>query len=138
MMIDPSADALVVKAAGGLVWWTDGRVRRVAVIHRPKYKDWSLPKGKLEPGESWQQAAQREVLEETGCEVALSEFAGPICYVVRRKPKIVLYWNMERVGECRFQPNKEVDRLEWLPRREALSRLDHPAERRLLNENRPR
>ncbi len=138
MTIDPSAEPLVVKAAGGLVWWTDGRLRRLAVIHRPKYGDWSLPKGKLEPGESWQEAAQREVLEETGCETALGEFAGQICYVVRRRPKLVLYWNMERVGDCAFEPGAEVDRLEWLTKREALSRLDHPAERRLLNENRNR
>jgi 8-oxo-dGTP pyrophosphatase MutT (NUDIX family) len=138
MTIDSTVDPVVVRAAGGIVWWLDGRVRRLAVIHRPKYRDWSLPKGKLEVDESWQQAALREVLEETGCEASLGDFAGQICYLVKGHPKVVLYWNMERVGECSFTPSREVDCVEWLSRSEALKRLAHPAERRLLNENRHR
>jgi 8-oxo-dGTP diphosphatase len=135
MMIDSAVDPIVVRAAGGVVWWQDGRARRLAVIHRPKYGDWSLPKGKLEAGESWKQAALREVREETGCETTLGPFAGQISYLVKGRPKVVLYWNMERVGDCGFTPNREVDRLDWLCRSEALQRLAHPAEKRLLNEN---
>ena len=138
MRIDSATDPVVGRAAGGIVWWQDGRVLRLAVVHRPKYDDWSLPKGKLEANESWQQAALREVREETGCKAVPGAFAGQTCYFVKGRPKVVLFWNMERVGDCEFAPNSEVDRLEWLSRREAMRRLDHPAERRLLNENRNR
>jgi 8-oxo-dGTP diphosphatase len=138
MQIDSASDPMVHRAAGGIVWWQDGRVRRLAVIHRPKYRDWSLPKGKLEAEESWRETAVREVREETGCEITVGDFAGQICYLVKGRPKVVLYWNMERTGECSFTPNREVDRVEWLSRSEALKRLAHPAERRLLNENRYR
>ena len=136
MIIDDSPDPAVIRAAGGVLWSTLGNKPRVAVIHRPKYRDWSLPKGKLENNESWREAAVREVWEETGYAVRITSFAGTVSYVVKGRAKIVLYWNMELVGESEFVPSKEVDRLEWLSRSEAIRRLNHPAERRLLNENR--
>ena len=136
--IDPTPDPAVIRAAGGLLWWRATGEDRVALIHRPEYDDWSFPKGKLEPGETWLEAAAREVNEETGCELTVAVFAGAISYLVRDRPKIVLFWNMERAGECAFQPSKEVDRLEWLNRAEAMARLDHRQDRWLLSENSPR
>ena len=79
------------------------------------------------------QAAMREVREETGCEVRIAGFAGITSYLVGGRAKVVLFWNMERVGDCHFTPAKEVDRLLWLSRRRALETLHHPAERDLVN-----
>jgi 8-oxo-dGTP pyrophosphatase MutT (NUDIX family) len=121
----------VQRAAGGLVWRSDARGRRLAVIHRPKHRDWSLPKGRLDEGESFFQAAVREVEEETGCRVRPGRFAGAAIDRGRRRTKVVLYWHMHHCGG-RFEPNDEVDRVEWLGPEEALERLDHPRDRRLL------
>jgi 8-oxo-dGTP diphosphatase len=126
----PVGEPGVVQAAGGLVW----RSGRLAVVHRPKHGDWSLPKGKLEPGETFPDAALREVAEETGCRARLGEFAGYTLYRVKRGPKLVLFWHMVAVAPRRFEPNGEVDRIEWLRPSQALSRLDHAAERHLVRD----
>jgi 8-oxo-dGTP diphosphatase len=102
------------------------------VIHRPRYDDWSLPKGKLDPGEGFRRAALREVEEETGCRARLLRFAGASVYRVGLRPKLVLYWHMRVDASRPFEPNREVDRLEWLAPRAALERLAHPGERRIL------
>ena len=80
----------VIEAAGGLVWCDFSDGRKLAVVHRPRHRDWTLPKGKLGTGERWQDAALREVQEETGLEVRLERFAGSCSYISRRAPKIVL------------------------------------------------
>lgn len=122
----------MIRAAGGVVWWRNGDQRRVAVIHRPKHRDWSLPKGKLEQEESWLQAAIREVREEIGCDIRLSAFAGMTSYLVQGRPKVVLFWNMERAGASNWQPDGEVDQVEWLDPDDAVERLDHLSEKELL------
>ncbi len=124
---------LLVRAAGGLLWRDGTRGREVALVHRPRYEDWSLPKGKLERGETFRAAAVREVAEETGCAARLLGFAGCSLYLAGgRRPKLVLYWHMSVDGPCRFEPSSEIDRVEWLLPAEALARLEHRAERRLL------
>jgi 8-oxo-dGTP pyrophosphatase MutT (NUDIX family) len=122
----------IILAAGGVVWLEANGVLAVAVIHRPKYDDWSLPKGKLDRGEDFRRAALREVEEETGCRARLVRFAGTSVYRVGLRPKLVLYWHMSVEASRPFEPNGEVDRLEWLPPRDALARLAHPGERRIL------
>jgi 8-oxo-dGTP diphosphatase len=122
----------MIQAAGGLVWRQAPGGRELAMIHRRRYQDWTLPKGKLKTGESWQQAALREVLEETGCEALLGDFAGQIDYYINGMPKRVLFWHMQALAECRFQPNEEVDALEWMPPDRALERLNYAGERALL------
>src|SRR2546423_7236132 len=103
-----------VPAAGGVLrrLRPDGEAE-IAVIHRPKYDDWSLPKGKLEPGESFEQAALREVEEETGLICELGPELGSVGYRDRKgRSKLVRYWAMRpRGGE--FRPNREVDELRW-------------------------
>ena len=133
VQVDPTPDPEVIRAAGGLVWWGAGRAARLALVHRPRYGDWSLPKGKLKDGESWEEAAVREVKEETGCDVEITGFAGTVSYLVNGRPKVVLFWNMRRVGDCSFRANKEVDQIVWLSRRQAIRRLNHQIEGRLLN-----
>jgi 8-oxo-dGTP diphosphatase len=122
----------LVRAAGGIVWreTTDGP--RIAVVHRARRGDWSLPKGKLDAGEGWHEAARREIAEETGCEVRLGRFAGAKLYLDRAQPKLVLYWHAEVVREGSLDSGDEIDEVAWLSRREALDRLDHASDRRLV------
>jgi 8-oxo-dGTP diphosphatase len=119
-----------VKAAGGVV----RRDGRIAVVHRPRYDDWSLPKGKLDPGETWEEAALREVREETGLECELGEELSPTRYHDRKgRAKLVRYWLMEPVGG-EFAPNDEVDELRWLTPAEATALLTYPRDKELAQE----
>jgi 8-oxo-dGTP diphosphatase len=124
----------LIRAAGGLLWRCDGGARTLAVVHRPKHEDWSLPKGKLEPGESFADAALREVAEETGCRAELRDFAGYALYDVKGREKLVLFWNMRLVADLGFTPSGEIDAVAWLAPAEALSRLTHEAEREILRD----
>jgi 8-oxo-dGTP diphosphatase len=121
-----------ISAAGGVLVRTGQGGREVAVIHRPKYMDWSLPKGKLEPGEGWLEAALREVEEETGYRCEASTELPPVSYLDRKaRRKLVRYWLMEPVaGE--FEPHGEVDELRWLGREEAEELLTYPHDRELV------
>ncbi len=112
--MDP--DSAEVKAAGCVVWRRgEGGGVEVAVVHRPRYDDWSLPKGKLDPGEDWAQAAVREVEEEIGVRGELGAELEPVGYRDHKgRAKAVRYWLMEaRPGGAAFKPNDEVDALEW-------------------------
>jgi 8-oxo-dGTP diphosphatase len=122
----------LVRAAGGIVWRETTEGARIAVVHRARRDDWSLPKGKLEAGEGWQEAARREIAEETGCEVRLGRFAGAKLLLDRAEPKLVLYWHARLVREGSLRSADEIDEVAWLSRRAALSRLDHESDRRLL------
>jgi len=119
----------VVRAAGGVLLNEAGEL---AVVYRPKYDDWTLPKGKLEPGESWEQAALREVEEETGLVCELRDELGSVSYTDRHgRLKTVRYWRME-VREGELQPNREVSELRWLPPAEAASQLSFDRDREIL------
>ena len=122
----------VIRAGGGLVWRKSSAGREIAVVHRPRYDDWTFPKGKLHKGETWEQAALREVEEETNCRASLGDFAGCSCYHYEDFPKVVLYWHMQLLQEGEFTPGEEVDRLEWLPVEAALKKLSYSGERQLL------
>jgi len=129
----------VIRAAGGVVWrrGADGENGgvEVAVIHRPRYDDWSLPKGKLAPGEPEVEGAVREVLEETGFHVRVGRPLGETRYTktVGRatRPKVVRWWAMQAVAGT-FSPTREVDDLHWLPLDAAERRLTRDTDRELL------
>jgi 8-oxo-dGTP pyrophosphatase MutT (NUDIX family) len=122
----------VVRAAGGVVWRELRRGAEVALVHRPKHDDWSLPKGKLDPGESHEEAALREVEEETGSSCRLGPALGHVRYPgPRGRPKEVRYWLMEPL-EGAFEPSREVDEMRWLPPDEALEALTHASDREVM------
>ena len=117
-----------VDAAGGLV----ERDGLIAIVHRSRYDDWSLPKGKLDPGESFEQAALREIEEETGLRCTLGEELESSRYADHRgRPKLVRYWRMTVDGGG-FQPNDEVDELRWLSPGDAAALLSYEHDRLLV------
>jgi 8-oxo-dGTP diphosphatase len=132
--------ATQVVAAGCVLWRRaradgggDGHGVEVALVHRPKYDDWSHPKGKLHEGETPAEAAVREVREETGMSCALGAPLRTARYVARGLPKVVHYWAAEATGGS-FLPNGEVDRILWLPPSQAHAYLTHPIDGPLLDE----
>jgi 8-oxo-dGTP diphosphatase len=113
-----------VEAAGGIVLDDEGRV---AIVHRPRYDDWSLPKGKLDAGESFEEAALREVEEETGMRCSLGDELDPVRYRDNKgRPKLVRYWLMHVEDDPGFVPNDEVDELRWVTPGEAAELLTYP------------
>jgi 8-oxo-dGTP diphosphatase len=118
----------LIKAAGGVVM-RDGRV---ALVHRPRYDDWTLPKGKLDPSESFEQAAVREVLEETGLRGRPVRELPPISYRVGTRNKIVRYWLMDVEHDDPFVPNDETDELRWVPLDDAMQLLTYHRDREVL------
>ena len=129
--VENSAKSLI-QAAGGLVWRKMFLGIRIAVIHRSRYGDWCLPKGKPQAGETLKETALREVQEETGCTVRVAGFAGTTRYKVDGSPKIVSFWQMELIDEGTIKDQEEVERVVWLSPRKAIQQLDYPEERRLL------
>lgn len=103
-----------VRAAGGVVWRPGDAGPELLVVHRPKYDDWTFPKGKLDPGERWSEAALREVEEEAGVRCALHDELARIRYRDQKgRAKEVRYWVMTVLGGS-FTPNREVDEVRWL------------------------
>lgn len=126
-----------VHAAGAVLWrenafGAEGRPSvEVAVVHRPRYDDWSLPKGKVDPGETEPVTTVREILEETGYACQLGRRLASISYPVGEDTKQVRYW-AARTIDGEFIPNDEVDQLLWLPPAAALERLQYPFDRKVL------
>ena len=117
----------MIEAAGGVVWRRSSKgTIKVLLVHRPRYDDWSLPKGKLDPGESHLQAALREVEEETGLRCEASDELHAVRYRDRKdRPKHVRYWAMETVDGT-FEPNDEVDEVRWVDIDDVASRVTYP------------
>ena len=118
-----------VNAAGGVVV-RDGQV---CLVHRPRYDDWTLPKGKLDDGESFEDAALREVWEETGLRCRLGEELEPVRYRDNKgRRKLVRYWLMEVDDDEGFEPNSEVDEVRWVARSDAERLLTYEHDRGLV------
>jgi 8-oxo-dGTP pyrophosphatase MutT (NUDIX family) len=126
----PDSEPLV-RAAGGVIL-RDGHV---CVIHRPDYEDWSLPKGKLAGGETHEQAALREVHEETGLRCTLRAELSPQRYTDRQgRPKHVRWWAMAVLHDDGLTPSHEVDERRWIAAEHAERLLDYEHDRALVRE----
>jgi 8-oxo-(d)GTP phosphatase len=123
--------------AAGAVLWRQGSANpakpelEIALIHRPRYNDWSLPKGKVDPGETAPVAAVREVLEETGHHAILGRRLVTVSYPIDQGVKKVYYWAARDTGG-EFTPGSEVDELVWLPIADAMKKLDYEQDRKVL------
>lgn len=128
-----------ILAAGGLVIDIETATPRVLLVHRPRYEDWSFPKGKLDPGETVERAALREVAEETGltCRIVRKLAVFRYDYRTRNKgqlrPKVVHYFLMERVSGEIHVPGEEVDQAVWFGIDEAVKKLTYVQDRELLS-----
>jgi 8-oxo-dGTP diphosphatase len=122
-----------IQAAGGVLWRDGPRGTEIALVHRPRYGDWSFPKGKSLPGEHVLLTAVREVAEETGVRAVLGRRLASLSYPVDGQPKHVDYWAARPVSAGRFTPGTEVDALAWLPPGQARDRLSYPRDVALLD-----
>lgn len=134
--LDAARPGAEIRAAGAVLYRSAGQGMEVALIHRPRRRDWTFPKGKLEPGEHVLAAAVREVTEETGIRPVLGRPLATVRYQVDGRPKRVDYW-AARAGhpapDGASAPGDEVDRVEWLEPPEARSRLSYAHDARLLD-----
>ncbi|MEV4542395.1 NUDIX hydrolase [Micromonospora echinaurantiaca] len=130
---DDPDDATRIRAAGGVVWRPGGPDGpAVCLVHRPRYGDWSLPKGKLEPGERPLVAAVREVAEETDVRAVPQVRLPTVSYRSEGRPKAVDYWSMRAVANGGFEPGTEVDEVRWLGVDEAIRLVSYPHDAEVL------
>lgn len=128
-MTDPTRSGPSIRASGGVVTRRRGNDREFLIVHRPRYDDWSLPKGKLDAGEKYSAAATREIKEETGSNTKRIARLGSIAYNSQNtNPKLVKYWLFEHLSG-KFRPNSEVDEIRWLTAADATRMLTYPRDR---------
>jgi 8-oxo-dGTP diphosphatase len=130
-MTDSAKRHAPILAAGGIVLRGKSRPR-IAIVRLRREKAWVLPKGKLMPREHPRDAAQREVLEETGYRVSVHEFLGSMSYAAEGKIKIVQFWLMRAVGAQSRDLMDDVKAVKWLPLRQAIAMLNRPHEKVFL------
>jgi 8-oxo-dGTP pyrophosphatase MutT (NUDIX family) len=124
----------LVRAAGGLVWRTgSGGEVEIVLVHRDRHDDWTYPKGKLDPGETWEQAAVREVFEETGIVGVLGPELGHTDYVDSNgRPKRARYWAMRVAADVGFTADDEISARRWTPISELGGLLTYDRDRDVL------
>ena len=123
-----------ISAAGAVVWRKHkDNFTEVAIIHRPKYDDWSFPKGKLEIGESIISCAHREVLEETNLQTEFGPHLGQVEYFTPDGLKKVTYWSAKVIAEKPFRTNTEVDQLKWIPITKVIEVLTNETDKEIFD-----
>ena len=123
-----------ISAAGAVVWRKHkDNFTEVAIIHRPKYDDWSFPKGKIEVGESLIACAHREVLEETNLQTEFGPHLGQVEYFTPDGLKKVTYWSAKVIAEKPFRTNSEVDQLKWIPITKVIEVLTNETDKEIFD-----
>ena len=124
----------LIQAAGAVLWRkTDKSNLEIAIIHRPRYGDWSLPKGKVEEGESHISAGYREIQEETGFESIFGPEIGSVVYKLEGAPKEVRYWSAKATAKTGNPDPKEVDEVIWLEPTKAKEKLTNKDDRAIVD-----
>lgn len=133
-MAEPLTSTPLVRAAGGIVWRAaSSGEAELLLVHRPKYDDWTFPKGKNEPGEDDEACARREVEEETGFRCSLGPELTSTSYIDRKgRPKEVRYWVMT-IEDGEFTPTDEVDEVRWVNATQARWLLSYDRDRDVLD-----
>ena len=121
-----------IQAAGAVVWRNNKDKTEVAIIHRPKYDDWSFPKGKVEINESLIACAHREVLEETNIQTEFGAFLGDVEYLTQDGKKQVSFWAAKAITYKDFSPNSEVDQLKWVEVKKVKELLTLETDKKIL------
>src|SRR6185312_5217147 len=121
----------VIRAAGGIIQRVSASGDEVLLVLRKHQQDWTLPKGEVRDAESFQEAALREVREETGCECQLGNYMGTISYSDHGTPKVVMFWRMTVVTEGKISDTEEIEDALWLPTPAAIQKLSHSQEKAL-------
>lgn len=129
---EPQEESVITAAGGILLRKSASGEEQICIVLRKEHKDWTLPKGKLKAGESFQLAAQREVKEETGWDNELDDYLGPMGYKASGMPKVVLFWRMSPGDEGEVSSKDEIIKAEWVSILEALKRLTYEAEKEFL------
>ena len=122
----------IIQAAGAIVWRNSKDKTEVAIIHRPKYDDWSFPKGKVEPSESLIACAYREVIEETNIQTEFGAFLGDVEYLTPDGKKRVSFWAAKAINQRDFIPNSEVDQLKWVEVKKVKDLLTLETDKKIL------
>jgi 8-oxo-dGTP diphosphatase len=122
----------ITQAAGAIVWRNNKDKTEVVIIHRPKYDDWSFPKGKVEINESLIACAHREVLEETNIQTEFGAFLGDIEYLTPDGKKHVFFWAAKAINQNNFTPNSEVDQIKWVEVKKVKELLTLETDKKIL------
>ena len=122
----------IIQAAGAIVWRNSKDKTEVAIIHRPKYDDWSFPKGKVEPSESLIACAYREVIEETNIQTEFGAFLGDVEYLTPDGKKRVSFWAAKAINQRDFIPSSEVDQLKWVEVKKVKDLLTLETDKKIL------
>lgn len=128
-----TVESPVIRAAGGIIQRVTARGDEVLIVHRKRHQDWALPKGEVRDGESFQEAALREVEQETGCSCQLGNYLGTISYSDNGVPKVVMFWKMTVLQEKPLAENDEIGEVLWMPLPAAIQKLTHSQEKSLLS-----
>ena len=119
----------IIRAGGGIIWRNSNNAPEILIVHRKKYDDWSLPKGKQKRNETLLETALRETQEESGYKVSAIRFAGTVSYEYDGITKIVLYWHMSTHEPSKFTPNEEIDAIQWVILDTINNYLTYPVEK---------
>src|SRR5690348_8197775 len=128
-----TVESPVIRAAGGIIQRVTPHGDEVLIVFRKRHQDWALPKGEVQDGESFQEAALREMEQETGCTCELGNYLGTVSYADHGTPTVVMFWKMNVVRESSPQEGRQTDQAVWIDLPSAIQKLSQSQEKALLS-----